>query len=172
MCIKRAVARLAGVYWNFQKLVILYGTIFCYSLNWWLTECPTVALLVHIEFLLAACVSSVPAIQHSNYPNYSAVFTTVHKLINFLNLTSNIQWAFIRCVIICIGFQSSQEFSSSCVWWCISSTLATVRLTSMILCNSLLTMLVVQVFVLLQLPGTFYQGCALSLGSAPSFLWP
>jgi len=68
----------------------------------------------------------------------------------------------------CIDFQLSQGFSSSCVWWCISSTLATVRLTSVILCNSLLTMLVVQVFVLLQPHGTFYQDCALSLGNAPS----
>jgi len=69
----------------------------------------------------------------------------------------------------CIGFQSSQGFSSSCVWWCISSTLAADRLTlsiSVILCNWLLTMLVAQ--VLLQLHGTFYQDCAISLGSAPS----
>jgi len=51
----------------------------------------------------------------------------------------------------------SQGFSLDCVWWCISSTLAAVRLTSVILCNSLLTMLVIQVCVLLQLYGTFYQ---------------
>ena len=51
---------------------------------------------------------------------------------------------------------------------CISFTLAAVRHTSMKLCNSFLTMPVVQVFVLLQLHGTFYQDCGLSLGSAAS----
>jgi len=48
-----------------------------------------------------------------------------------------------RVCVNCIGFQLSQGFRSSCVWLCISSTLAAVRLTSVILCNSLLTMPVV-----------------------------
>jgi len=42
------------------------------------------------------------------------------------------------------------------------------RTDPVILCHSLLTMLVIQVFVPLQLHGTFYQDCTISLGSAPS----
>jgi len=87
-------------------------------------------------------------------------------------------WCWICVLVIasqmvyvnCIGFRLSQGFSSSFVWWCIWSTLAAVRLTSVHQFNSLLTMLIVQVFVLLQLHGTFYQDCVLSSVSI-SFNW-
>jgi len=112
-------------------------------------------------------------VQQKNTARDSIIVAASIKCLNPISVFRTLLhvWYWICVLVIasqtvyvnCNGFQSSQGFSSSYVCCCISSTLAAVRLKSVILCNSLLTILVVYrssfCFNFTVVPGTVAVRC-------------